>query len=84
MSEIVSFSPFTFSKVEAAVAAIVVPGLKIRASGGFDFPGYTVFPLTGVILFGAKIAFPYAGVLPPVTVSQASVPPAPPPIGATA
>ena len=43
-----------FGKVEIAVAAIVVPGLKIRASGGFDFPGYTVFSLTGVILFGAK------------------------------
>jgi hypothetical protein len=47
-----SFRPFPLGKVEAAVAVIVAPGLKVRASGGFNFPGKAVFRLTGVYLFG--------------------------------
>jgi hypothetical protein len=54
MSEIPTFSPFPFGKVEAAVAVILAPGVKVRGSGGFDFPGYTKFSLTGVFLFGAR------------------------------
>lgn len=49
-----SLSPFPLGKVEAAVAVIAAPGLKIRASGGFNFPGYSVFRITGVYLFGAN------------------------------
>jgi hypothetical protein len=43
-----------FGKVEAAVGVILAPGVKIRGSGGFDFPGYTMFSITGVFLFGAR------------------------------
>ena len=54
MSDIPTFSPFPFGRVEAAVAVILAPGVKIRGSGGFDFPGYTMFSITGVFLFGAR------------------------------
>ena len=54
MDEFVSFKPFPLGKVEVAVAGILAPGLKIRASGGFNFPGYSVFRITGVYLFGAN------------------------------
>lgn len=37
-------------RMEIAAAAIVVPGLKIRASGGFAMPGYHTFGLTFVYL----------------------------------
>lgn len=37
-------------KLELAVAGIVAPGLKIRASGGFSMPGYETFSLTFVYL----------------------------------
>jgi hypothetical protein len=52
--ELPAYSPWTFGKVEVAGAAILAPGFKVRVSGGFDFPGYTVFSLTGVVLFGAR------------------------------
>lgn len=52
--EIVSFSPWVFGKVELAGAAVLAPGFKVRVSGGFDFPGYTVFSVTGVVLLGAR------------------------------
>jgi hypothetical protein len=48
-----SISPFPLGKVEAAVGVIAAPGLKIRASGGLNFPGSSVFRLTGIYLFGA-------------------------------
>jgi len=41
-------------KVQAAVGVLVAPGLKIRAQGGFDFPGYEKFSVAGVYLFGSK------------------------------
>jgi hypothetical protein len=41
-------------KIEFAVAGILAPDLKIRASGGFDMPGYDKFSLTLVYLFGAR------------------------------
>lgn len=37
-------------RMEIAAAAIVVPGLKVRASGGFAMPGYHRFGLTFVYL----------------------------------
>ena len=37
-------------RMEIAAAAIVVPGLKVRASGGFAMPGYHTFGLTFVYL----------------------------------
>jgi hypothetical protein len=37
-------------RLELAAAAIVVPGLKVRASGGFAMPGYHRFGLTFVYL----------------------------------
>lgn len=37
-------------RLEIAAAAIVVPGLKVRASGGFAMPGYHRFGLTFVYL----------------------------------
>lgn len=37
-------------RMEVAAAAIVVPGLKVRASGGFSMPGYHTFGLSVVYL----------------------------------
>ena len=37
-------------RMELAGAAIVVPGLKVRASGGFSMPGYHTFGLSVVYL----------------------------------
>jgi hypothetical protein len=42
------------AKIEFAVAGILGPDLKIRASGGVDFPGYDKFSITLVYLFGAR------------------------------
>jgi hypothetical protein len=40
--------------VQAAVAVIVAPGLKVRFAGGIDFPGTNRFSISGVYLFGAR------------------------------
>ena len=55
------FSPFggeldfvPLGKVDVGVAGILAPGMKIRASAGFNYPGTTVFKITGVFLFGAR------------------------------
>jgi hypothetical protein len=37
-------------RLEIAAAALVVPGLKVRASGGFSMPGYHTFGVTFVYL----------------------------------
>jgi hypothetical protein len=42
------------AKVELAAAAILAPGLKVRVSGGFNFPGTQVFSITVNYLFGAQ------------------------------
>jgi hypothetical protein len=39
-------------KLEAVVAGIVAPGLKVRVGYGLDFPGYPTFSVAGVVLFG--------------------------------
>jgi hypothetical protein len=49
-----ALSKVPLGKVELAVGAIVAPGFKVRASGGFDFPGSTTFSVTGVYLIGAR------------------------------
>jgi hypothetical protein len=41
-------------RLELAVAAIVAPGFKVRASGGLAFPGMHTFSVGGVYLIGAK------------------------------
>jgi hypothetical protein len=45
-----SKSVLPLARLEVAVAAIVVPGLKVRASGGFSMPGYHTFGLNFVYL----------------------------------
>ncbi len=60
MSEMPTFSPFPFGKVEAAVAVILARGVKIRGSGSFDFAGYTMFSLTGVFLLAPASDCPLA------------------------
>ena len=39
-------------KIEAAVAVILAPGLKVLASGGFNFPATQVFSFSVVYLIG--------------------------------
>jgi hypothetical protein len=45
-----SKSVLPLARLELAVAGIVVPGLKVRASGGFSMPGYHTFGLSFVYL----------------------------------
>lgn len=40
--------------VEAAVAVLVAPGVKLRVSGGAAFPGYHTVSVTAQYLFGAR------------------------------
>ena len=40
--------------LQLSVAAILAPGLKVRASGGVSTPGYHIFSLTASYLFGAR------------------------------
>jgi len=42
------------AKFELTVAGLVAPGLKVRASGGFNFPGYQVGSISLVYLFGPR------------------------------
>lgn len=41
-------------RIELTGAAILGPGLKLRAGGGLDFPGYNRFNVALVYLFGAR------------------------------
>jgi hypothetical protein len=50
----VSLKPVPLAKFELAVAGIVAPGLKVRASGGFNFPGYQKASISVVYLFGSR------------------------------
>ena len=52
--DLVSISTLPLANIQAAVAVLVAPGLKVRFAGGLDFPGYNVFNITAVYLFGAK------------------------------
>lgn len=42
------------ARLELAVAAIVMPGLKLRASGGINYPGVATVALGAVYLFGDR------------------------------
>jgi hypothetical protein len=55
------FAPFghqidwvPLGKVELAVAGIILPGLKVRASGGFNMPGTQKFSINAIYMFGAE------------------------------
>jgi hypothetical protein len=45
-----STSVLPLARMELAVAGIIVPGLKVRASGGFSMPGYHTFGLSFLYL----------------------------------
>ena len=49
-----TLKPVPLAKLELAVAGLIVPGLKVRASGGFNFPGYEVGSISVVYLFGSR------------------------------
>jgi hypothetical protein len=52
--ELFALSVVPLGKVEIAGDVIVAPGMKVRAAGGFDFPGSSNFALSVVYLFGAR------------------------------
>ena len=52
--ELFPLSVVPLFKAEVAASVLVVPGLKIRASGGLDFPGQNMFRLTATYLFGSN------------------------------
>jgi len=52
--ELVAVSRLPLADIQAAVAVIVAPGFKVRAAGGLNLPGYNVFNITAVYLFGAR------------------------------
>jgi hypothetical protein len=41
-------------RAELAVSGIVAPGLKVRASGGFNMPGTQVFSISAIYYFGGR------------------------------
>jgi hypothetical protein len=41
-------------RTELAVSGIVAPGLKVRASGGFNMPGTQVFSISAIYFFGTR------------------------------
>jgi hypothetical protein len=47
--------PFVpLARLELAVAIIAAPGFKLRASGGFNYPGIAAITIGGVFLFGER------------------------------
>ena len=50
----VQFKIVPLFKLELAVAGILGPDLKVRASGGLNLPGYSVFNLSVSYFFGAR------------------------------
>lgn len=42
------------ARLELTVGGLVAPGLKVRASGGFNFPGYETASISVVYLFGSR------------------------------
>lgn len=49
-----TLKPTPLAKAELSVATLIVPGLKLRASGGFNFPGYEIGGISLVYLFGSR------------------------------
>jgi hypothetical protein len=41
-------------RAELAVSGIVAPGLKVRASGGFNMPGTQIFSISAIYYFGGR------------------------------
>ena len=41
-------------RIEIAAAGIIVPGFKVRASGGFGMPGYHTFNIAFIYLIASK------------------------------
>ena len=52
--ELFVVKPMPLGEVQLSVAAILAPGLKLRASGGVNFPGYQTFSIAASYLFGAR------------------------------
>jgi hypothetical protein len=52
IEEVLDRTAVPLGNVEFAVAVMVAPGLKVRATGGFSFPNTQVFNLTVNYLFG--------------------------------
>lgn len=46
--------PFSFGRLELAVAVIAAPGLKVKVKGGLNFPGTQTFSLSVNYLFSAR------------------------------
>ena len=42
------------ARAEIGAAILVAPGVKVRVSGGFDWPGTTVVTITGLYFFGGQ------------------------------
>jgi hypothetical protein len=42
------------ARAEIGAAVLVAPGVKVRVSGGFDWPGTTVLTITGLYFFGGR------------------------------
>jgi len=49
-----TLTPTPLARAELSVATLILPGLKVRASGGFNFPGYEVGGISVVYLFGSR------------------------------
>jgi hypothetical protein len=49
-----TLKPVPLARLELSVAGLVLPGVKVRASGGFNFPGYQVGSISVVYLFGSR------------------------------
>lgn len=49
-----TLKPVPLAKLELAVAGLIAPGLKVRATGGFNFPGYEVGSIGLVYFFGSR------------------------------
>jgi hypothetical protein len=49
-----TLKPVPLGRLELSVAGLVAPGLKVRVSGGFNFPGYQVGSISAVYLFGSR------------------------------
>lgn len=52
--ELAKWPVLPLGAIQPALAVIIAPGLKLRVAGGFDFPGYSKFAVTGVYLIGSE------------------------------
>jgi hypothetical protein len=54
VSEEADITTIPLGNVEAAVAVLIAPGLKVRVSSGFNFPNSQVFSVTANYLIGSR------------------------------